>query len=199
MSLKSLNATSEMLVRASGQLDKRIAAHLVAIANHVNGKGNGDTSAVNYFWSLVTAGGKSGLRADAIGNWLLAYCGVTYNDKTKKYGRKRDFQYDVQLAVENPWYLFTKQAEFKPFNLDKALAALIKKAHTALEDTEHSDKHVVSKDMLKRIEALLDSKPLPKTTTIEVKPEGWDSVDGGAGPNGHEAEEASAPIISEAA
>ena len=183
--LKTLNSRSTVLVGASKQVDKAIAHHLVQIANHVNGKGNGDTSAVNFFWSLLTAGKTSGIRADAIGNWLLAYAGVTYNDKTQKYGRKRDFQYSEQLATENPWYSFTKQAEFKPFDLDKALAALIKKAHNALEDSEHAKEHKVSKETLRKIEALIaGDKSASKETKPEVKAE---------------AEEVSAPVITEAA
>lgn len=178
--LKQLNARSETLIGASKQVDKAIAHHLAQIANHVNGKGNGDTSAVNYFWSLLTAGKTSGLRADAIGNWLLAYCGVTYNDKTKKYGRKKDFQYSEQLATENPWYSFTKQAEFKPFDLEKALKALLKKAENALADTEHANEHKVSKDLLKKVEAIFDP-----SKDVKV-PEGWDKVDGGASENGGE-------------
>lgn len=185
--LKTLNSRSTVLVGASKHVDKAIAHHLVQIANHVNGKGNGDTSAVNFFWSLLTAGKKSGLRADAIaiGNWLLAYAGVTYNDKTEKYGRKRDFQYSEQLATENPWYSFTKQAKFKPFDLDKSLVALIKKAHNALEDFEHAKKHKVSKETLRKIEALIaGDKSASKETKPEVKAE---------------AEEVSAPSITEAA
>lgn len=191
--LKTLNSRSETLLRASAQVDKAIAHHLVEIAKHVNGKGNGDTSAVNYFWSLLTAGKKAGLRHDAIGNWLLAYCGVTWNAEKKRYNRKKEFVFDVQAATENPWYLFTKQSEFKPFDLEKALKALIKRANSALEDEEHSKEHKVSKDMLKRVEALFDPKALPKTDDVKTEepaPEGWTMVEGGASENGGEALEA---------
>lgn len=158
--LKSLNSVSEMLIKASGSLDKRIAQHLVNIAKHINGAGNGDVSAVNYFWGLLTAGGRSGLRHDAIGNWLLAYAGVSWNTEKKQYGRKKGFVFSEQLAVENPWYLFTKQAPFKPFDLDAAIKALIKKAHNALEDgSEEAKKHNVNKEHLKALEAMLSDKP----------------------------------------
>jgi len=164
--LKTLNARTETLLRASTQVDKAIAHHLCEIAKHVNGKGNGDVSAVNYFWSILTAGGKSGLRHDAIGNWLIAFCGVTWNAEKKRYNRKKDFTFDLRAAEESPWYTFTKQSAFKPFDLDKALAALIKRANAALEDAEHAKEHKVNKDMLKRIEALLDPKALPKTAEV---------------------------------
>lgn len=197
--LKTLNARSETLLRASAQVDKAIAHHLVEIAKHVNGKGNGDTSAVNYFWSLLTAGRKSGLRHDAIGNWLLAYAGVTWNAEKKRYNRKKDFDFDVKAATENPWYLFTKQAEFKPFDLEKALKALITKATNALNDDDPEHKHSVNKDLLRRIEALADPKALPKTADVkaeEAAPEGWTVVEGGADATGGEvtAEAEEAPI-----
>lgn len=179
--LKTLNSRSETLLRASAQVDKAIAHHLVEIAKHVNGKGNGDTSAVNYFWSLLTAGRKSGIRHDAVGNWLLAYCGVTWNADTKKYNRKRDFTFDVRAAEENPWYLFTKQAEFKPFDLEKELLRIINRAKKALEDNDPEHKHVVNKARLTELERLLDKKPGP----VEA-PKGWDKVDGGSSENGGE-------------
>lgn len=174
--LKKLNATSEMLVKASGTIDKRIAAHLVDIAKHINGAGNGDVSAANYFFSLLTS--TSGVRKDAIGNWLMAYAGCSWNAEKKQFGRKKGFTFSEQLAVENPWYKFTPAKEFKPFDLDKALAALIKKAHAALEDEEHADKHKVRKDRLVAIEALLSDKPaayiVPKeeveTPVVSVPP-----------------------------
>lgn len=165
--LKTLNSRSETLLRASTQVDKAVAHHLVEIAKHVNGKGNGDVSAVNYFWALLTAGGKSGLRHDAIGNWLLAYAGVTWNAEKKRYNRKKDFVFDLRAAEETPWYSFTKQAAFKPFDLEKALAALIKRAHNALEDTsEEAKANKVNKEVLKRLETLLDPKALPKTADV---------------------------------
>lgn len=169
--LKSLNANSEMLVKAQGSMDKRVAAHLVNLAKHVNGVGNGDVSAVNYFWSLLTAGGRSGLRHDAIGNWLLAYAGVSWNTEKKQYGRKKGFQFSEQLATENPWYLFTKQSPFKPFDLDAQIKAIIKKAHAALEDgSEEGKKHKVNKAHLVALEALLSDKPAAYVTKEEQAP-----------------------------
>lgn len=166
--LKKLNSTSEMLVKASGTLDKRIAAHLINIAKHINGAGNGDVSAANYFFSLLTS--TSGVRKDAIGNWLMAYAGCSWNADKKRFGRKKDFVFDEQMATENPWYKFTKQAEFKPFDLDRALKAILKKAHAALEDTDHVGEHKVNKDLLKKVESLFDPTPLP--TSNETVNEG---------------------------
>lgn len=167
--LKALNARSETLLRASSQVDKAIAQHLVAIAKHVNGKGNGDVSAVNYFWSILTAGGRSGLRHDAIGDWLLAYAGVTWNAEKKRYNRKREFQFSEQLATENPWYLFKRQTAYKPFDLEKALAALVKRANTRLEDTsEDAKKDVINKETLRMLEEIVNKtpKPLPKSADV---------------------------------
>lgn len=167
--LKTLNARSETLLRASAQVDKAIAHHLVEIAKHVNGKGNGDTSAVNYFWSLLTAGRKAGLRHDAIGNWLIAYCGVTWNADKKRYNRKRDFQFDLRAAEENPWYMFTKQSEFKPFDLEKALASLLRKAEAALNDEEHRNEHKINKELLRKLVAINDPKALPKENDVKAE------------------------------
>lgn len=167
--LKSLNATSSMLVAASGTIDKRIAAHLINIAKHINGAGNGDVSAANFFFSLLSS--TSGLRRDAIGNWLMAYAGVSWNAQKKQFGRKKNFVFEEQLATENPWYMFTKQAPFKPFDLDKALKAILNKAKAALEDEEHAAEHKVRKDQLRLLEAMLSDKPaayVSKTETVET-------------------------------
>lgn len=170
--LKHLNDTSAMLVRASGQVDKRIAVHLVAIAKHINGIGNGDVSAANYFFGLMTA--TSGLRKDAIGNWLMAYAGCSWNAEKKQFGRKKDFQFDEQAATENPWFKFTKQAEFKPFDLDKALKNIIAKAKGALEDTENAEKHAVNKAHLRALELILagDFQFEDEQTTLEDQDQG---------------------------
>lgn len=155
--LKKLNATSEMLVRATGQIDKKIAAHLVAIADHINGAGNGDVSAANHFFSLLTS--TSGLRKDAIGNWLMAYAGCSWNAEKKQFGRKKDFAYDKQAAVENPWYVFTKQKEFQPFDLDKALKQLVTKAKAKLaeEALEHKG-HAINKAHLRALECIINGE-----------------------------------------
>lgn len=171
--LKKLNATSEMLVKASGTIDKRIATHLVEIAKHINGAGNGDVSAANYFFSLLTS--TSGVRKDAIGNWLMAYAGCSWNTEKKQFGRKKDFTFELQNAVENPWYKFTKQAEFKPFDLEKALASLLKKAENALGDVEHEKQHKINKRVLQALTMVANGE----FSIDDVAPEGWTHVEGG--------------------
>ncbi len=178
MSIKKLNSTSEMLVRASGSIDKRLAAHLVDIAKHINGAGNGDVSAANHFFSLLTS--TSGVRKDAIGNWLMAYAGCSWNAEKGKFGRKKDFAYDKQAGVENPWYVFTKQKEFTPFDLDKALKQLVTKAKAKLaeEALEHKG-HVVNKAHLRALECIINGEfqfEDEQASTDEpesVAPEGW--------------------------
>lgn len=199
--LKSLNATSEMLVRASGTIDKRIAAHLVNIAKHINGAGNGDVSAANYFFSLLTS--TSGVRKDAIGNWLMTYAGCSWNADKKQFGRKKGFVFDLEAATKEPWYVLTPQKEFKPFNLEAALASLIKKAHKALEDEEHASEHKVNKSVLNTLEMLASGTPLApsiQNATLSATPTaGWDKVEGGSGPNGHEEVLELTPVVSKAA
>ena len=176
--LKKLNATSEMLVRASGQIDKKIAAHLVNIADHINGAGNGDVSAANHFFALLTS--TSGVRKDAIGNWLMAYAGCSWNAEKKQFGRKKDFAYDKQAGVENPWYVFTKQKEFTPFDLDKALKQLVTKAKAKLaeEALEHKG-HVVNKAHLRALECIINGEFQfeDEQASIDepesIAPEGW--------------------------
>lgn len=188
--VKSLNATSEMLIRASGTLDKRIAAHLVNISKHINGAGNGDVSTANYFFHLISS--TSGVRKDAIGNWLMTYAGCSWNTEKKQFGRKKNFVFDLEAAVREPWYVLTPQKEFKPFDLERALAALIRKAHKALEDQEHASEHKVNKSTLNTLEILASGTPLAPSivnATLSATPTaGWDKVEGGAGPNGHEEE-----------
>ncbi len=151
MSLKALNSVTDTLVAASGTIDKRIAAHLVEIAKHINGAGNGDVSAANYLFSKIT--NLSGIRKQAIGNWLLEFAGCSWNAQKKQFGRKKEFHFDLQLAVENPWYKFTAQPEFKPVDSLALIKAAVGKMKKAIEDTEHTD-HQVNKEHLRSLTAL---------------------------------------------
>jgi hypothetical protein len=185
LNLKTLNATSEMLVRASGKLDKKIAEHLVNIARHINGAGNGDVSAANYFFDLI--GKSSGIRKQAIGNWLIAYAGCSYNQEKKKFGRTKSFTFDERAAVENPWYTFTPQPEFQPFDLEAKLKSLLKKAMELKDDAEHAGKIKIRKDLLNGLERMLDPKPDFRVAPEQAKPEaeaqapeGWIEVEGGS-------------------
>ena len=175
--LAKLNAESDLLVGAGKTLDKRIHHHLVNIADHINGKGNGDTTAANYFFSKLTS--SSGIRRDAIGNWLIAFAGCAWNAEAKKFGRQRNFKYDHKAATENPWFKFTKQAEFKPFDLEKALASLIKKAEAALLDDNKDHHHKVPKDLLNKVIALRDAKPLPKASEVTTNEATTDKANAG--------------------
>lgn len=176
INLKTLNATSEMLVRASGKLDKKIAEHLVNIARHINGAGNGDVSAANYFFDLI--GKSSGIRKQAIGNWLIAYAGCSWNGEKKKFGRAKNFTFDERAAVENPWYKFTPQPDFQPFDLEAKLRSILKKAMEMKDDTEHADKIKIRKDLLNGLERMLDPKPDFRSAPAEGRTE----VEGGISP-----------------
>ncbi len=157
MSLKSLNTMSDRLVRASGKIDVMIHNHLVAIAVHINGEGNGDVSAANYLFSKITS--MSGLRKQAIGNWLSEFAGCSWNADKKQFGRKKGFVFVLQSAEENPWFKYTAQPEFKPVDGLALVKAAIKKMENALADEEHAAEHKIDKGLLRSLKALVEDKP----------------------------------------
>lgn len=170
LNTKSLNATSDMLVRASKGMDKRFAEHMVNIAVFINSdKANGDVSTATHFIKGLTA--TSGVRRQAIVNWFLAFAGCTWNQEKKAFGRKKDFTFDHELAVKNPWYAFTPDKPIVAVDAMALLKGLKSKLTNALEEgnVKNPDE---AKSLLAALVAYEDSKQksvMIEAATAEVK------------------------------
>lgn len=80
-------------------------------------------------------------RANALKSWALAYGPFRWDGKANngeggiRY-KKRE-TYDLDQADAEPFYVFEKEAKFKPFDLDKALHSLLKRAEAASSDSRN--------------------------------------------------------------
>lgn len=160
--LKQLNAVSINIVKASAKIDDRIQAHLVNIAAHINGAGNGDTSAASFFVSLLSS---SGLRRDAIVRWIVDMAGCTWKPDELKFGRSKNFKYDAEKAKSTRWTDYTPQHDsFKGFDLNAKIEALVKQAAERMAevpslDAEKAGKIKINLDKLNALRALIDLEP----------------------------------------
>lgn len=162
ITLKTLNATSIAIVKASAKIDDRIQEHLVNIANHINGIGNGDTSPASFFVSLL---GQSGIRRDAIVRWIVDLAGCVWKPEEVKFGRRKNFKYDAEKAVATRWTEYTPQHDsFKGFDLEAQIKKLVERAAERMAevpslDKEKAAKIVVNIDKLNALRAILDLPP----------------------------------------
>lgn len=164
ITLNQLNDRSKMIGKQSKSLDKAIHDHAVTIAEWIATVGSGNVTPATFFLSQIG----DGARKNALRQWFLDFGGCSWNAEKKTFGKKKDFVFSLINAKENPWYAYVPEPEFKPVDGEALLRATIAKMKKALADTEHASKHKVSKDMLKKLEAILTDKA-PHYVEPEVK------------------------------
>lgn len=149
--VKQINARSLFLGRASVKLEKAIHEHAVVISDHINEHGD-----VTLADTLVNALGKS-IRANALKQWFLDFGGCSWNDEKKKFGKAKDFAYDRDTALLNPFYDWTPEPAFKPVDSMALINAVIKKLESAADDTsENGAKHKINLDHLAALKAIAE-------------------------------------------
>jgi len=158
--IAQLNSRTAQLCSSSKKLAENIHLHCVDIAEHF--KEHGDTTAA----SLLIQALHSAVRKNALKNWFEAFSGMKYVAESKNkdgkikpehFIRNKDIpfeQIDLDAALETSPWDFTPEPVFKPFDLNAAIKALIKKAEKAGEDAEHQEAHVIPDDKLAALKAL---------------------------------------------
>lgn len=149
LTVKQINAKSEALGKQTKNIQEAIHNHAIVIAQHI--AEHGDVTIAD---TLVEALGKS-LRSNALRQWFLDFGGCMWNDKKKKFGKKKDFTLDVGAATANPFWEYVPEAAFKPIDGNALLAAALKKMKAALEDTDHAGQHKVDAKMVRALEAIM--------------------------------------------
>lgn len=165
ITLNNLNDRSKALGKQSKSLDKAIHDHAVTIAQWIATVGSGNVTPATFFLSQIG----DGARKNALRQWFLDFGGCSWNAEKKAFGKKKDFVFSLINAKENPWYEYVPEPEFKPVDGEALLKATIAKMKKALADTEHANQHKVSKDMLKKLEAILTDKA-PHYVQSETEP-----------------------------
>jgi hypothetical protein len=106
-------------------------AAVSVLAHHAE---HGDVTLVN---TLVDAMPK-GSRVNALRDYILTFGKVTYNEATKAFDHDKAGNFDQAGAEAIMWTEFKPEQAYVPFDMKALLAAVIKKADTALKDVDHS-------------------------------------------------------------
>ena len=104
-----------------------------------------------------------GSRSVAVKDWMLKHAPLGFDEKggmvfIRSYDVKDETtrQIAIELCIKAiHWTECKPEAPFVPFDLDKALAALLKKAKAAQDDSEHADKHKLDLEKLAKLQALV--------------------------------------------
>lgn len=103
-----------------------------------------------------------GTRSNAVKEWLVQYAPVMFDGEKIVFSRLYDQKDDATRALKikaceeaTVWTELKPEPAFKPFILEDALAALLKKAEAALKDEENKGKHSVDPETLAKVKALI--------------------------------------------
>lgn len=137
--------------KAARLLGKDIQSHLVDIAKHIlSVESNGDVSLATHFVTLLNekkeGESRSVIRSVAVKNWLETFSACVWGkDKSGKEGFKlnkdmrnfllsnpKDMTIHMKDAATTKWNELTPEKPFVSFDLNAAIAALIKRAEDKL-------------------------------------------------------------------
>lgn len=104
-----------------------------------------------------------GSRSVAVKDWMMKYAPIGFNEKgvlvfNRPYDNKDEASRATAIAACEAamhWTDCKPEQPFVPFDLDKALASLLKKAKAAADDAEHADKHSIDAEKLAKLQALM--------------------------------------------
>ena len=149
---QNLNARSVELGRiySPSKAGKEIHNHLLdLLAFNIHPDRNGDVSTLTKFIKEMNHNGKAIVRIDAISTWIARYCPAEWSKsdgvfKGKPKVAAKMFSDDngkahIKQAASEPWFAMVKSDPTpKGFDLDKAIAALVKRAGEAKENADGS-------------------------------------------------------------
>ena len=157
--------TDEMIHKAIASVLKRGVSlqkdiHVVACSILRVWNTSGDVSkAVSQTNALVEAmPGMS--RKNALKSWVEAHAGFVWNTDENQfvYNAKRTkiADDDVRQGIDTPFWDFKPEPEYKPFDLEKVLDAVIDRADKRVKDGVKKSDNIKS-DRLKALKTLIDS------------------------------------------
>lgn len=115
----------------------------------------------------------NGSRNNSLRAWFEMFGNVEYNTESKMfvYSRARKDKHNLDGAIDTPWYEATKEAEYKPFNLDTEASRLCNKMIKAVGNKE-LDATVLTATMAsmgyhmtdKQLQALAEAEAVTRAT-----------------------------------
>lgn len=143
----------DSIQRAGKKLDNDIQTALQCSAIHAHE--HGDISLIERLLAALP----KGVRSNAAKEWLAQYAPVAFVEKGLQFSRPYDSKDNearavaVQACIDAAvWTELKPEPPFKPFVMEQALDALLKKAEAALQDSEHQ--HSVTEEQVAKLKAL---------------------------------------------
>lgn len=121
------------VIRRVAKLDKDL--HVIASSILMHADKHGDITLAN---KLIDAMPKSA-RKNAMRDWFIAHGKFAWDEKNKNlaYAKSKSTLYDE--SQQRPFFAFTAEPEYKPFDMDAAIASLLKRAEKAIENGDAVD------------------------------------------------------------
>ena len=152
-----LKKEGEAITKAAGNMATRVQHFLISAAVHAHQ--HNDAEALLNVLNMPS----KALRMNAMKEWAVRFAPIALNGQGKLIF-SRPYENDdeesrsaaIENAVESPaWDSLKPEAPFVPFDLDKAMLKLLKRAEEALADTEHAGQNKVSPEKLAKIKLAL--------------------------------------------
>ena len=138
------------------KLDKDIQTALQCSAIHAHQHGD-----IGLIERLLAALPK-GTRSNAVKEWLVQYAPVIFDGEKIAFHRVYEQKDEAARALKikavveaTVWTELKPEPAFKPFILEDALAAVLKKAEAAQKDKEHEGEHSIDPVVLAKVRELL--------------------------------------------
>lgn len=151
-------ATKFIIIEGKTNIDKLIASlqargkkyeqelHQCAVSCLNHAGLHGDITLAQKLLSAIP----SGMRKNALRDWFIAMGKFTWNSETKTLDFDKQKATLLEEAIVTPFWTFKPEAEYVPFDLTKAINALLAKAKKAQEKGE-----VVPTDKLEAIAKII--------------------------------------------
>lgn len=92
-------------------------------------------------------------RKNALKAWFLQFGKLNYNAEKKRFTYAKGKVTDIEGGKAQPFWDFRPEPEFKPYNLEKQLHALLKKAETRMQEGNEQDN--IPSDLLEKVRAIV--------------------------------------------
>lgn len=138
-------------ITSAATMQKKVQIAAVSILQHAHK--HGDYTKAN---DLVNGLG-TGVRAAALVEWFSTYGGLTVKEGEEGFSGWAGADHikdNFQDAKATMWWTLKPVSPFKAFDLEAAIASLVKKAEKAAADTEHAKENNVDAELLAKLRAL---------------------------------------------
>lgn len=144
----AIDAAIKSIQTRGKSMDRDIHIAACSILNHVEKHGD-YTKAIK----LVNAMGQSA-RKNALKDWFLAFGKLSWNAETKDFTFNKNAVTMLSEAIAMPFWDFKPEPEYKPFDFNASVQAILSKATKAVERGD-----IVPQDKIEALRKLVEVQP----------------------------------------